>query len=248
LTRIKEENEEVESEAIINKRNRTRKILEIQKKMENIVNEVQKINMLKDTCDGILQKVFKESENTKTEIEDLKQKQKKDTQDNEKHILGDEMISNKIDIINQKELLSIPEFEDFNLQVLNEIDTKEYGLASELSSGKNSVNNNLNSANQASDQNSTGRKDQPDMDDMFEGFENEMDIIMENSYENITKSNNMFSSLDNEQDYEIIIDEEEDQNIIKNDKIFEKKLLKKLKKKTTKVSQNALFLIKEIIQ
>ena len=109
-------------------------------------------------------------------------------------------ISNKfgklISKISKPVITNIPQFEEFNELLLETLEQPEKQLATDSKSEKESLDNNLDSGMGISNKSSTGRKPEGIMEDeMFQDFGNDMDIIMENMYENFTKTNNMFSSL-----------------------------------------------------
>ena len=88
-----------------------------------------------------------------------------------------------------------------------------------------------------SNKSSTGRKNQEIMDDgIFQDFGNDMDVIMENMYENLTKTNNMFSSLgvDMESGVNSLIRPDED--YLDKNRDFQKDFFKSWSRKTKKVN------------
>lgn len=113
---------------------------------------------------------------------------------------------------------------------------KEIGLATEEKSVKDSVENQLGSGKEGSGLSSTDRKLESGAgEDIFQDFGNDMDIIMENMYENFTKTNNMFSSfgLEMESGLDVIADED----LPEQNENFRKNLLESWKRRVKKVSR-----------
>lgn len=145
----------------------------------------------------------------------------------------------KIELISKKPInIYMGNVDNFNNELINMEENKEDKLGTEQKSDKDSVQNQLDS-----DQQRSKNVSEPNSDGMmgmneFDDYGQNMDIIMENMYENVTKTNHMFSSLgvkeDEENDLSIIYSQENTEQV---DNDFRKNILKMSKHSLKNVSR-----------
>jgi hypothetical protein len=139
------------------------------------------------------------------------------------------------------------DFDSYNNELMGNELSKEGKLGDSTKSDQDSIQNELDSGNQnsknTSEPNSEGMMGMNEFDD----YGQNMDIIMENIYENVTQTNNIFSSLgvqdDQDNDLSTIYSQE---NIEEVDNEFKEKILKKNKRSLKDVSE-LILIIKENI-
>jgi hypothetical protein len=197
MSRIIEEEDETEQS-----QPKPLKIMALENKLEKIRTDMQKLQELRDTCNEALQLTLNHPKQMSSNISDLKKTSLLRSQfdgENLFNIIEEDHNPRFHKIwqkLGSKSPKKLPLKGDFNLSVLNNLESEELALAGDGKSSKGSIENKLGSGANNSGKSSTGRKGELDLEmemqgDMFQ----DMEIIMENYQEDFSKTHNMFTSL-----------------------------------------------------